>query len=143
VPPEVERRFERCKDALFSFARTHDCDIGTYLKDIPAWHFVFGHPRGGEARVDLFMKNMDEFYVVGIWQVADYANGELATKSLIIQPEEYSRDAVLARLEAMLAQVVAWTEKNMDRVVNRHWSRWWSRDQFAELPSQKRRPVRP
>ena len=135
--PRTVAWFGRFEDELMSFAERHNLAIGKYLKDMPAWHFIFMHPRGGYGRIDIIKSGADDILISACWWRDDYNPRTRSSKGwkneYFTQPEKLTDE-----LTTMLSKVVAWREDDyeVDDSLEKIWREWGIKDQF-EYPDKK------
>lgn len=142
VDPSIVAWFDPHEKTFISFAEQHHLAVAKFLKDMPAWHFVFAHPRGGEGRIDMIRKDESSFSLTASWHKDDYEAGTRSLKWLKLDgpiPSELILDQVKSTLETMLN----WTESDFDKTVGGYlemWHKAWSKEAFERLASRYPRP---
>lgn len=141
VAPSVAAWFKPYEKSFVQFAEKYNVAVAKFLKDVPAWHFVFRHPCGGQGRIDMYRKDASSFLVRAGWHRDDYDAGARSLKSFEIK-EAIPPEQLLDRVRETLDLVLRWTDKDFDRTVN-GFSEMWHKSASKEVfeKQQNRYPL--
>ena len=139
----LESFFEPMAATLSAFADERNLLIEKYRHEGFVWSLKFRHPRGGEAVVQVYRKEVErkdsETVVVrGDWWVDDYPAGTRSIRrGRSRQLERCQTQLLISALEDSLDQFLAWVPGLWDQVIyglGGDWARYWrSKDEFDRL----------
>jgi len=115
VPSDLDAYFEPLSLALNAFASERGLLVERYYHESPSWSLCFGHPRGGQAKLDVSAKSEEEVVIQAVWWLDSYTN---FTRSLRwgekqnCARESHVVEAVVSRIfsEALNWQLGTWTQ---------------------------------
>jgi hypothetical protein len=134
VAPSVAAWFQPYEKSFVQFAEKYNVAVAEFLKDVPAWHFVFRHPCGGQGRIDMFRKDASSFSLQAHWHRDDYDAGTRSLKWLEIK-EPIRPEKLLDQVRETLGIILRWTERDFDRTVSGYaemWHKFISKESFEE-----------
>jgi len=73
--PALERFYAPIADLLQAFAVRHGLVLSKYEKGNHSWDFLFRHPAGGVARVQVLEAQENAVHLVAHWGIADFNAG--------------------------------------------------------------------
>jgi hypothetical protein len=134
--PEYEQFFEPISKELHDFAARHGLKLEKYYHEAPVWSFLFRHPYGGVAKIDVSKESDDSIKLWYHWWQDDYARGIRFLRQT--QSACFPRQAgtIAPRLESALRDILSWPagswtdEKGGFADI---WQRTWSRDAFYQM----------
>lgn len=132
---EFEAFFAPISETCQQFAKQHNIKIVRYYHESPTWSFLFRHPAGGIAKIDLEKRSET---TIGIWQYWWHDNYENATRSVRTKKHDplSVHDAQIAtELESALADVLSWESGHWDSVHSGYesWHSHWTKSEFEAL----------
>ena len=122
--------------SVFRFANRHNIKIEKYYHESPTWSFLFRHPSGGIAKIDLARKSESTLGIWRYWWHDDYDKATRSIKTEEIQPIPVSDADVNALLESALTTILNWNFGDWDGVHDGYESSWhthWTKTQFEAL----------
>ncbi len=133
---EYGRFFEPLASQLQEFAQCHGLKLEKYYHEAPIWSFLFRHPQGGVAKIDVEKQLEDRCAIHQYWWKDDYDAGVRSLRQQ--QGQVLPRDAKDAKalLDAALEEILSWPPGSWTGTHGGFaeiWQRTWSRQAFAEL----------
>lgn len=113
IAPRTAEWFKPYEPIFLHFAERHNLAIGQYLKDMPAWHLVFTHPRGGRCRIDMKKNFAASFSLAVVWTRDNYGAGARSLKWWVID-KDVPAEQLARELELTLETALGWKEKDFD-----------------------------
>lgn len=138
VARSVADWFKPHEESFVRFAHEHNLAVGKYLKDIPAWHFFFTHPRGGEGRIDMIRRDQLSFTIRANWHKDDYDQGTRSIKWLEIW-DAIAPGELLKRVEGTLQAMLSWTPDDFEQTATGYsamWHQTWTKETFEKNASR-------
>lgn len=136
IEPEYARFFEPVAIELCAFAERHNLKLEKYYHEAPVWSFLFRHPGGGIAKMDVEKESDNHCTLRKYWWRDDYDNGVRSIRQAQIPefPRETGRIAPL--LEDALHDILSWPANSwtvQHGGFSDIWQRTLSRDAFTQL----------
>jgi hypothetical protein len=138
IEPEYDAFFAPLAAELQHFATRHRLKLKKYYQEEPVWSFLFRHPHGGVAKIDIEKQSDDQCTIRQSWWQDDYDAGVRSLRQQ--QSVQFSRHAtrIEAFLDTALKEILSWpigswsgTHGGFAEI----WQRTWSRNAFKELDS--------
>jgi len=134
-PADLDAYFAPLSATLNSFAERHGLLVEKYYHDSPSWSLCFGHPKGGQAKIDVSAESEEHICVQAVWWVDDYASfsrslrwGEKLHQAR--QPEE-----VAAAVNRSFSEVLHWEPGDWTQVAEGYKPYWsaFTAEAFAKF----------
>ncbi len=71
VPEDLDAYFAEVGEAIESFAAKHGLLLEKYYHDSPSWSLGFGHPKGGQAKLEVSALSPEATLVSCVWWIAE------------------------------------------------------------------------
>jgi hypothetical protein len=114
-PRDLDEYFTPLSATLNSFVERRGLLLEKYYHESPSWSLCFGHPKGGQAKIDVSAESNEQVCVQAVWWVDDYATfrrsllwGEKRYQAR--QPEEVAVAVDRAFSETLSWEVGTWTQ---------------------------------
>jgi hypothetical protein len=123
-PEDLDSYFAPIAGTLAAFASTRGLLLHKYYHDAPAWSLCFGHPAGGQAKVEVSAKSEDDVQVSAVWWLDDY---NTFTRSLHwgtkVVTEKDPQSVALA-VERAFGESLGWSLWSWNQVVGGYEPSW-------------------
>ena len=116
---EAKKFFRRIARMLHSFAAEHNLLIEKYYHDGPSWDFIFQHPLGGFACINVEMVDEEHINMCAAWQFTDFKRGEYYDKHTEQAKFPIDNEVLLTELTDMLGQVLSWESDDLELIARR------------------------
>lgn len=132
---ELDPLFCPYSETIKNFVITHNLLIQKYYHDASAWSLLFEHPKGGQAKIDFWIRSPDKLEVQSARWRDEYSRWTRSLKwgeKRFIAPETKELESELSRT---LAEMLAWEHDEWSQVVEdyeRLWSRF-TKDEFEAM----------
>jgi hypothetical protein len=123
-PSDLDAYFSPIGVRVVEFVEEQGLTLEKYHHDSATWSLCFGHPNGGQAKVELAAVGPDEIQVSAVWWVDDYKS---FTRSLRWGPSvRVPRKATEIRLaiEGVFAEALKWTPGSWTQVAGGYQPYW-------------------
>lgn len=133
--PELERFFGKFSEVLDGFAQEHHLRLEKYYHQAPAWAFLFRHPQGGAASIEVRRQAESDWLAIDRgWWYDDYATETRSLKTRAGTPFPVDIEVIRSRLQETLCEIVGWRLGDWEKSVKRGWQETWtSKEQFDAL----------
>jgi hypothetical protein len=124
MPRDLDDYFAPIGGVIGDFAQQHGLLLEKYYHESPTWSLCFGHPKGGQAKVDVSADSEQHVVVQGIWWLDDYAS---FTRSLLWgEKHGIARQpaAIADALEQSFRDVLRWELGNWNQVATGYRPYW-------------------
>jgi hypothetical protein len=134
--PALERFFAPIARALEDFAARHGLRLSKYEKQNPSWSYLFRHPAGGVAHIQVLRADGATVHVVAHWHICDFEAFRRSTLSLGGSRIRSDDPGLSALLESTLAHLLA---LSTDRLVpdGVDWRQYWRSDVTKEVQADE------
>lgn len=78
-PEYLDAYFAPLSPSMNAFIGKYELILEKYHHDAPIWSICFGHPKGGQAKIDISVESEEFVIIQAIWWLDDYAK---STRSL-------------------------------------------------------------
>jgi hypothetical protein len=134
--PQFEVFFAKISDQLLPFASYHNLKLEKYYHEAPVWSFLFRHPNGGVAKIDVAKEEENSLKIWSHWWRDDYDSGVRFLKRTESAVLEVGTFDLTAELERVLSRVLSWTDGEWD---SKHggfkdsWQKHWTKATFIAV----------
>jgi hypothetical protein len=137
-PNIYESRFSAYAQEFEGFASSHNLLVEKYYHDAPMWSFCFGHPRGGQAKLDVTIDETGSVTLQSVWWIDSYAEFTRSLKwgSRVVVAQEPS--AVGKALREGLIEAVSWAPGEWTQIAAGYRPIWgqYSEAEFRAMTPQ-------
>lgn len=123
-PEDLESYFASIAKTLTAFASTHGLAVQKYYHDAPAWSLCFGHPLGGQAKIEISAVSEANVQVSAVWWQDDY---NTFTRSLHWGPRvevHKSPEPLASAIENAFVEALGWPLDSWNQVASGYQSSW-------------------
>ena len=123
-PSDLDAFFSPIAVGVVDFAEEQGLLLEKYYHDSASWSLCFGHPNGGQAKVELAAVDPEEVQVSAVWWVDDYKS---FTRSLRWGPSVRVPRKVtetLLAIERVFAEALQWTPGSWTQVADGYRPYW-------------------
>ncbi len=123
-PPDLEAFFEPVAVAVLQFAEAQGLLLEKYYHESATWSLCFGHPKGGQAKVEIAAVGPEEVQVSAIWWMDDYKS---FTRNLrwgrhLKVPREPIE--TVRAVKSLFAEALQWTPGTWNQVADGYRPYW-------------------
>jgi hypothetical protein len=121
---------------LHAFADSHGLKLEKYYHEAPVWSFLFRHPHGGVAKIDVSKEDDDSVKLWHYWWRDDYDRGIRFFRKMQGPAFPQQVGAVAPRLELGLREILSWPADSWTDQKEGFadiWQRTWTRDAFYKM----------
>ena len=125
-PSDLEEYFGPLAEDLEAIAETEGLRLEKYYHDAPAWSLCFGHPNGGQAKIDVSATGEDEVTIQAAWWLDEFRT---FTRSLLWGRKTICRresQAVASLVQQIFTETLAWQSGNWTQVADGYEPYWSS-----------------
>ena len=125
-PPDLEEYFAPLAGILEAFSETKGVTLEKYYHDAPSWSLCFGHPNGGQAKIDVSATDSGEVTIQAVWWLDEQ---KTFTRSLLWGSKTTCPRAaanVAAVIESTFADALVWKQGNWTQIADGYQPYWAS-----------------
>ncbi len=112
---ELDKFFYKISEVLNSFAEFHGLEIVKYGCRFPMWQFMFRHPKGDLATIEVRKESDNEVRICPVWWIDNSKTKIRSSFSSEGEVSSLDADKVREILEAALTCIVSWDESVLIR----------------------------
>ncbi len=133
--PEYDRRFYPYFETIKEFVIRHNLLIHKYYHDGEAWSLLFQHPNGGQAKIDIWIRNENEIEIQTFWWRDEYSKWtrflKWGDKQLIAPDAQILSQA----LSTSLREVLDWKPDEWTTIANDCQELWspYTKEEFEAM----------
>jgi hypothetical protein len=136
---QLERFFTPFAREITDFAARHNLVLEKYYHDAPMWSLGFGHPLGGQARLDATRSEVGVLCLGASWWIDDYDSFTRSIRTKEAIPVSASGKGLTSDLEQLLNDVLGWKTGAWTQVATGYkgiWDKTWTKAQFEAASNQ-------
>ena len=142
--PKLERFFRVIATVLEGFARRHNLRIEKYYHQSPSWSFLFRHPKGGTAKVEVHREGEVLLRISWCWWYDDFDAATRWGRTVRRAPMALDSQLLDVELETALSDLLSsrfgeWDESHTGYT---QWKKTWTKEQFERLRDNYPEPLR-
>jgi hypothetical protein len=117
VDPNPARLYQSIAATLDQFARDHGLFTERFRHGGATWDFIFRHPVGGSARLQVLPAHEAGFLLVATWTVHDLPARRRMWQRSDLKPAASDSAALRDALERLLREVLTWDGSSWTKIV--------------------------
>ena len=139
--PKLEEFFKTISNVLVDFAKNHNLLIEKYFHQTPTWTFMFQHPKGGGAQIQVEKIGDNSVLLWSSWWIDDFDNQTRWWKYVKGESCTLDDNKLRDALEQIFKQLISWKKEDLKPVKSKYY-RWGKQRDKEEFEGQiKEYPV--
>lgn len=124
MPPDLSAYFAPLREPLTTFAADHGMILQKYYHDAPTWSLCFGHPNGGQTKIDVTAVSDSEVQIQAIWWCDDYDTFTRSVAWGAKQNASLQEDRVMSTVKQTFQEALLWQDEARTDIVHGYASSW-------------------
>lgn len=121
---KLEARFAPYANTLMAFAQKHNLLIGKYYHDASVWSLKFEHPKGGQAKIDVFIRNADKIEIQTVRWLDIYSKWTRSLKYGETKKINPNNRELTEALSISLKEMLEWKTDDWSTIANEYENYW-------------------